>query len=433
MKDVYQFQQREYSRTAKRVVNKVAQISTGCLRSMVAAVLVTAACAVPVHALFPATLTDPTLQTQPVRAASLSGGVLRFVGADRNFQELSTRGVIRLRFERELLKVSENKAIANSPGPHWVRLTDGQVLFGEVIAAEDNGEVLRWRHPELGVFSVSLDHVAGFDSAAPLSGTSGSQGVGDDSVTLYNGDVIRGFVVAVEKQGLVLDTGEGGEVVLPWENLRTAAMANPSVLPVGQVDTVTLADGSVIRSEPVTFDETAVQLSPQLSDSPTPTQRVPIEQVVMIDFGASGFRLLDLASQPMRVVKAGEAFGLRYEPYVADGEIRLHGPAEVVFELPSDARRFSTRVGLALPARTPMPARRLAEVPLWIEDDGTTEPTRITLNADAPTRRINIPVSSKSLKLRLGEASYGPVLNRLTLQHAWVLVAVLPEPASETR
>jgi hypothetical protein len=149
---------------------------------------------------------------------------------------------------------------------------------------------------------------------------------------------------------------------------------------------------------------------------------LPLEQVQRVDLTAGGYRLVDLTQLPREVVDGGETFGFAKPPRLSAGDLMLHAPVRLAIALPEGAVRFAATAVLDL---TGVPADRhdWASSQLTVQD-AEQVPLAPAQQIDAahPTARFNLPVSAGRLILDLDPSVNGPILDRVRLTDAVILL-----------
>ncbi|MEM8739614.1 MAG: hypothetical protein AAGG38_14220 [Planctomycetota bacterium] len=384
-------------------------------------------------ALTPAELVTPELERQAVNLAGLSGGVIRFFDAERRLVRAGDEGFVRV----DLGHAAAGEASGGGE-PAVVRLTDGQRIAGRWVGAARGGEAVVWEHAALGRFTLRLDDITAIRwPQAPDAGSADRRGEGPgepaagDVVRLINGDRLVGFLVSVEEQGLRFQVDGTNPVGVRTRGQRARL---PRATPPGAGggtpgDLVVLTDGTRVRVSERTIGGETLTLVPALADTAEPVE-LALDRVRYVDLTSGGWRLRSLAERTMRVVSGGEAFGLRLEPTSAAGVLRLHAPVTVEFDLPEGARRLSALAELDLPADLSAEVSGLAELDVWVHGragaagggGGGGEPWR--LDRDRPSARLNVELNAghRVLRLRVGSGELGPVLDRLRLRDALLLL-----------
>ncbi|MEM1107609.1 MAG: hypothetical protein AAGH99_02860 [Planctomycetota bacterium] len=387
-------------------------------------------------ALTPATLLDPELESQPINLTGLNGGTLSYFDDERRLTRAAVDGFVRLTLD----EVASEPSAAMDVSLGLIELVEGQRLAGRWASAARDGEALVWAHPTLGRFTLSLDDLRAVTlnqtDAEPV--TADQAGTPDgDKVWLNNGDTLTGFIVAIADDSVTIQPdGTANEVTLELSTVAALTLANPST-PAGESavvgDLIALADGSQVRGRGLSIQQETVSFTPVLADAAEAVE-LDVSLVRRIDFAAAGLRLVELGDQPMTTVAGGTVFGLDW-PAEADGSIvRLHAPVTVVFDLPDGAERFAATALLDLPAGLPEARAALADLELSVapntDSSSNDGPPRdvLTLRADSPTGLLNLTLDgAEQLRLDVDPAANGPVLDRLLLRDA-VLLIRLPDP-----
>jgi len=365
----------------------------------------------PVRAAVEAELIDRQLESQPVRLQVLSDGEMMYFGADRTLKREPMSRFVAVRFRGSAEADPEDQQ-------GRVERTDGQRLTGNLLAGREDGQGLRWEHPDLGEASLSLDDLSRFHrpGAEPTEPAGG-----DDRVVLRNGDALTGFVEAVQPDQLMLDPAEGDELVpLPLENIAAVALANRQRPWPADTHRLRLAAGSRLAIETLELRDDGLAVDTDWLGSGL---SLPIEAVNVIELTSGGLRLVDLTDRPREVTGGGAVFGVTMPPRARGDGLWLHAPVTVRVELPAGARRVAAAMEL-LPEADRDPA--VAEAAGWAGCDLTVESEAgsqtITLGPGQNRDELNLEVAGDALTLRLEPGRNGPVLDRLLLRRPRVLV-----------
>ena len=167
-----------------------------------------------------AVVVGPDLQPRPINLQSIGGGLLTYFDADRRLQAHPIDSVLQV---RRIGGKTLGRGLSETGGS--VLLTDGQRVAGKWRGGADDGQTVRWDHPLLGRVVIGLDRVAEIQTAA--SGGVGRSRVALDAdrVVLANGDVLLGYVRAMEQQAVLFQvSGQGQPMRLPIVRIRTVSM-----------------------------------------------------------------------------------------------------------------------------------------------------------------------------------------------------------------
>lgn len=403
------------------------------LRARLAAVVIGAA-ACPAAAATPAELIGPDLTPQPVTLHAIHDGQATYFDAQRTMRRIELDELV------ELVMTPVNGATPGQPTATglWadVRLFDGQCYRGAWAGVNDVGE-LGVEHPRLGRLPIALDrlgllrlHHAGQPPVMPST----TRASGMDILTLTNGDVLQGFVLSATTAGFELEPEAGAAAItVPWERLVSIQCAVTSMsaqeLPTG-VALLLLRDGACVAVVAVAFE--AEMLTATLAQSGRRVQ-LPIAEVDRIAVRGPAGRMVALFDQPMTVERQAQVFGRPWPPRletraepdglgsVYDGPVlRMHAPTSLRFELPHGSARLVAMCRLDVPMAEP--ARRLAD-PIVIFSQNGRELVRQTLSADHDVQAVNLSVSSGPLVLSIEQGERGPVLDRVLIEWARLLIA----------
>jgi len=373
-------------------------------------------CAPDVGAAMPAELIGPDLNVQSVSVTSLRDGVLHYFDEDRTLQSSEVGRWVQLRAigGEDLVGVIPDQML-------W--LTDGQRFSGRWVGPTPDGEKLKWRHPLLGLVVVPLEDVVQVHWSltereqinAPI-GTPIS-----DTVVMTNGDALTGFVSALVEQGVTLVPLEAGQpVTIPYGRILSMTLANPPREVPEPYHRVTLSDGTRAWADQINITGERVSWRFIPPGSSAGQVEVSIQELSRIDFLAGGLRLIDLTRLPLRTVDQADVFGLILPVRVDGRAIYLHAPTKIAFDLPDGASRFAASAQLD----TTDPVAGMDDWPdfhLVVSCEGR-EVTRGHLSGAHPVTRISTPVSGPTLTIRLDAGLNGPILDRLLLRDAVILV-----------
>lgn len=389
-----------------------------------------------------ALLYGPTLEPVPIVLIAIDSETSRveYLDAEGERHTAGFDQVVRLSFPVEA-------SAEEPPGPR-LATTDGQVIVGRagqgLVGVAGSSDVLRWRDADgMRAVEVSLDDLA-WVTLLPGMEPPAVQPT-DDVLLLPTGESLVGFVDAVEVGGVAFVIGET-DTALTIEPTRVAGLwiANPMRAAPEPAVVLTTRSGSRWRgalgrsggaaafSTPMTQPVSGAEGLPvwqpvRLGEADHAGEDWPV--VTRLDLPWAGRRLLPMADLPMEVVDGGAYFGVPAPPECrAGGAIALHAPITAAFDLPAAARRVV--MTLELDRSDDLPEERYA----WagcvaVVRLGATELARVTIDAEQDTHRLNLALPSatggRALTLALEEGVNGPVLDRVLLRDAEVLV--LPE------
>lgn len=325
----------------------------------------------------------------------------------------------------------------------WVLETvDGQRLLGSPEPGGD--ESLRWRLGDADttgprpVVSVPLEQI---DRLAPLRfGLPDERADGDDVLRLVNGDSVSGFVESIADT--VRIDSSIGPVEAPIGRVSLIDLANPPEPAEGIV--IWLSDGSVTRAEQlrdgarpgmahaVVIDRftapgsAAAEINPSESEGGAGPESTPLRELAGVAFDRGGYvPLSELEPESQRSLgdrrwfERADVGSGDWRPMGA-GDVRLPGPMEVRWVLPTGASR------LAFDAELPARARLWGDcelVVLLALTDGATpvELSRTALRGDAPEARVNVELAEperarRRLIVRLEPGGYGTIQDEVLLR-----------------
>ena len=386
------------------------------------------ATAAPAPAMTEAELLGPALEPEPVRVRGIYDGTLHYFDGQRRLQRQAVDEFVSLRRIAGRSSVHAWQRLQASGG---MMLNDGQRLAGRWVGASEDGQSLLWEHAQLGEMEVPLDRVAqlwhGEAGWATLEAPPA-----EDVVVLSNGDELRGFIESVDKAGVAMQTARGDEPVhLPATRMVRVVFANPRARPAEGLHEVHLTDGSrVLASEMELSEDGSLEARFALAGGSTRRQ-VAGHELVRVDFTAAGHRLVALHELPREVIAGGEVFGLPMRPHVVGGALHLRAPVTVRFELPEGAARFAGEAELATGPDAPRELLEWADFDLIVRSGD--EQQRWHLYGQQPRVEVNLPLGQRTLEIELEPGVNGPIMDRVRLIEAYVLVVREDTPASPGR
>lgn len=284
-----------------------------------------------------------------------------------------------------------------------IMLRDGQVYPGKFLRINDQRQVV-WETSMGHELAFSLDDIMSVEIRGKYERLAGNE----DVVILVNGDRLKGFVDKVDPSKIHLDSA-GNVLTIDWAQVACFQLANTLKHEPGLW--VNLRDGGRMRLK-------SGNLNDETFECVTSTGQeieLNLEEIARIDL-PSDRRLIDLRDVSYTVKKGAAVFGVPFPPrFDGDGNLRIHSPVEVLFELPAGAERFT---GIFTVDEQ---ALDRADMVLVIYDD-KRELVRKRLNAKDQSILVNLPVSSQQLRLALEPGKHGPVLDRLIGYETMVLV-----------
>lgn len=360
-----------------------------------------------VHAGESAQLVGPDLQARTVTLQSLRGAAISFFDADRAYQHESVSHFLQLRLINAKPTKSDEGVLI---------LTDGQRYRGRWLGGANEQQAIRWEHELFGEMIFDIEQIAGWQAA----GEDGRVAPGsDDRVVLVNGDVMRGFVVAVSGEGVSVQIQlEGGPQTLQLgiAQVRRVDLANPAVeshTATGR--TAHLIDGTQARVVALSIEDDRVALQRSVDDE---SVSMPLGALLRVDFPSRDRALRDLAVMPMTLTGGGEVFAMPLRPRTEGTDVLLHAPMTVTFELPKGAQRFAAEAVLDVDPHDPVAWAGFGV----IVRAGSEELARYALSANQASVDINLSVAgATTLTLELDASFNGPVMDRLRLRDAAVL------------
>ncbi len=370
--------------------------------------------ALPAGAVTPARLIGPDLEAQPIEITTLDGGTLNYFDAQRTLQSADIDRLVQLR------EINGDELVDTSRMP-GVWLTNGQRFAGNWVGPTENGSGLLWQHPRIGTVTLSLEDIARVNWVAGDTEIDPRETPAADTLTLVNGDALSGFISSLTEEGvsLVPDSG-GAAVTIPYGRIASMSLSNAGTDIVEPNHRLTLTDGTRVLADRLEISGGLLSCRVFPPGASAQEMQMPLDELARIDFWAGGLRLVDLIDLPMRSTNMVYVFGLPVPMRVSGQSIRMHAPGEVAVELPDGSERFAAVAELdTQDAPATMTDWADFEVVVTSEE---AEPQRFRVTGLNPMIRINMPAAAPALKLRLDPGVNGPILDRLLLRDAVILI-----------
>ena len=358
------------------------------------------------HGAQPAVLIGPDLEPKAVNLDEVS---------------LADEGLIRLRLNSGLTAPLNDKQ-------YVARLVDGQTLVGTLLGVGEGGESIRLAFGyEQRTVVLPLDELLSFT----LVGHSLASDASDDMVLLATGEKLVGFVDSVGKDSIGFVVGDADDPIqIPMERIRGFSIANkpePVKVRKGLVR-VQLRGGSLLYLRDASMKRVEGKADRVLEgtfilEPETAPIALPLNYVQLIEPVSDRYALHSLTAFEMATVDGGEVFGVKMPPKAeGQGRIRLHAPTTLGFDLPKGASRVAFTAALDLGEDIPDARRKLAGCELIVYD-GDERIGGCTLTHAGPPQRLNLPLTGGQLRIELDPGVNGPVLDRVVLTDAELLVS----------
>ncbi|MEM9347033.1 MAG: hypothetical protein AAGB26_10495 [Planctomycetota bacterium] len=380
-----------------------------------------------------AILLGPDLEPVSVQLQALSPDAIEVIDVKGKTQTLQIEQALRLTLT--------SNSIA-TPSQNQVRavLRDGQAVVGYWGGAGDDDESIFVSFGDTDQnIDLPLDEIMSItfrpDATAPIAEE-------DDVLLLATGEKLVGFLEWMGAEALDFVVGDADDPIqIPLERVHAVSIANkPKLAEVSRgMVRVTTVDGSVILLNEAELErgpdgDALVGLSAMpITGKPTDNQddapqaasrlTLPIKQVAIIEPVSGKRRLIPLTDLEEQVIGGGEVFGVAMPPRIkTDGTLRLHAPVKLRYELPEGSSRLAFSVAMDVDEAIPEPRRAMAGCELIVYD-GDRVLAKHALTPDGPAKRINLPHSGDELRIELAPGVNGPVLDRVVITEAEVLVS----------
>lgn len=364
----------------------------------------------------PVVLVDSSLKARSVQLLTFGEAGAGFTDEQRKLASMPADQVVQIRVAERARAGAEVAA-----SPSTIELTDGQCLPGQWVGAGEDGQSVIWDSTRLGRLTLSLDRIAGivWKSDTPMDNAARSSSASDHLI-LVNGDTLDGFVTGFQAGSVEIKPAGGGDAIkLPLDRLGCVRFANPATVAQGQ-SLICLADGTRLRATKLVIADDFIKAEFELKAGGEGREKVPamaLAEVVRIDLATGAGVLVELASLPPVIVSGGEVFGLSIPPRSTGSDVILHAPLVVGYELPDGAKRFSAS------AQCPSGGTDAAWVDFEVTARVDGKPVGTWhFNASNPQATMNFALDGKEMTFELTSGLNGPVLDRLRLRDAVLLV-----------
>jgi len=365
-----------------------------------------------------AELLTTDLTGRRVRVHKLTEDTLSYFDETRRLMAQPVSRFVRVRFDRP--------AVGRMPaddGRVRVELVDGQRIVGAWAADAASGEAVHLNHDVLGSVRIGLDRVRSVTWDPTISGAGTPGPPSGDHLVLRNGDVLEGFLSEAGGAAVrITMQGQNEPLEVAVSSLASVTLANRPVPPAPRLDRVALVDDTLLGARNVVIENGHVTFEPAVNGSPADAViRVALPRVRRVDLRRHGDVLVDLAGLPRAVTDGGRVFGVPWPPRVEPGRLRLHAPVTVRFDLPPGARRFAATAELEESRHDEGPTAAWADLVLRVAVDGAPRLEQ-RLSDAAAGALINVDAEGRTLSVEVDPARHGPVMDRLVLRDAFVLV-----------
>lgn len=307
-------------------------------------------------------------------------------------------------------------------GPGWLWLTDGQKLKA-TLKGPAAGELLSFTSDRLGAFNVPVDKVARFwplTLVEPLAGTEGQ-----DTLLLANGDRVTGFVESVDEKGFKFKA-QGADEALALGPRQVAGflLANPpGTAPLGSV-LVMLGSGETLSAASIKVSEEKVTFMTSLVQRTTPGEplEMTLGEVAMMDFFGPAGRLVALKDIPFQTVGGAEFLGSPNMPVESAQGTLFQAPVAVRYALPAGAARVVFSAAAWCPAGSQELSKKWTRFDAGLQMAGQKSPQWTARFEFGKQERVVLEAQPGPMELVLSEGDNGPVLDRLLVSDAFVLV-----------
>jgi len=326
------------------------------------------------------------------------------------------------------LRISSGPLTPLNNKQYVATLVDGQTLVGTLLDAGEDGESIRLAFGYAQRTAVlPLDELLSFARV----GHRITSDANDDTLLLATGETLIGFVEAIGENRVDFVVGDADDPIqIPMDRIRGFSIANKpkQVKPEKSLARVLLRDGSSVYLRDAKLQRSTGQAPAAVKgtlvvEPETAAVALPLNEVQLIEPLSGQAEIKPLAEIGMTTVEGGEVFGVKMASSVtAEGEIKLHAPITLGFALPDGARRLVFTAALDLGEDIPKSRRRLAGCELVVYEGGKRIGGCTLVDGAAP-QRLNLPLAGGQLRVDLEPGVNGPVLDRVVLTDAELLVS----------
>ena len=269
---------------------------------------------------------------------------------------------------------------------------------------------------------VGLDDVRSIQFQHSPTPASNAQVTGD-TITMQNGETLTGFILGFDADNLQLqqDSGQLLNVGLP----QIASIRLLQDVSLCRADfTVELIDGSRLHAAKISFNKDTLRMKVSLTGQSEDELQLPITFLKQLRILKHGYQLMPLRKLPMTITKQSQVFGLQHSPTWTASNLKLHAPTNIRFKLPKHAVNFAATVRLDTtnPNEAPQ-VLKWANMRLTIQPELSTNPSILQIDAANQTHQIQIDLQASTwIELNLDQAANGPIMDRLRLDDAHVLI-----------
>jgi len=318
-------------------------------------------------------------------------------------------------------------------GSGVLELTDGQRFPGTLLPTSPDGDEVRWVHDAIGEIAFSLEVILGArlsaDRGASFSARQAASRINDE-LHLANGDLLKGFLAGLGDP-IMFET-DGQITAIPAGRVSALTLANDRDAPEGVY--LWLGDGTIVRTDELATDPSRERLEFTLKGGQRAVYRVSALRGIAFDSA----RLLPLATlSPTHQAPTGNrlhADPIRYTASSYDDQdlgrstlglanIEFPGPMEVTYALPENSMRIGGTFTLD---ESSLP---WGDCIVTIELDGRELFTK-RLFAENLNANFSLTAEGDELTIRIDPGEHGPILDRVTLKRAIVLLRNEPQNKS---
>jgi hypothetical protein len=345
----------------------------------------------------PWTLTTADFQTQQVELQSLSADSL----------VVTTPGGPKTVPVTDVLQLSrEVTAAATKPAAFVLTLSTGDRLTGTPAALD--GEMFTWASPSVGAMKVSLRDVQSLSKAsAPASPA--DHPPAEDTLTLANGDIVKGIVSGFADGNLSVTQG-GDTLPVPLDAVATLRFASPTKPRADAPERsfrVRLSDGSTLTAPSVEIASGNATL--RLADNSS--RPIPLASIASVEQlnGPVVFLSSLTPTEDVQRPYLGDPWPARFDRGVTGEPLRtpqrafargigVHAYSRLTFDLDPSYKSFRTQ--FAIDTGGPF-----ANVTARILLDGKSAFERADVTSTTPSTVVSVPLNgAKTLTL---EVDYG--------------------------
>ena len=400
----------------------------------------------------PVLLMDKQLREQRVYLKGVKGGEIVYLDAQRRLYKRSIDKFVRLEEVSELEldipvdvgviefvdgqrirgKISVGEAADEGGfywecmiGDRWEKIEQGSAFEQAVGVTQAGGKIEQGYRERI---AVNLDEVR----RITFGGMPNEIVVGtEDVLVMKNGEMVKGFVIEAKGDVLRFQLEDADEAIeIGMGQVRAISLMNQVIEGDRGEYVVNMKDGSRYFADGLWMSDEVLGMQISLTGQGEREVEVPLGMVDEIDVLRSGYRLMYLSEMDVAVEEPTVVFGKSYRHEIGKRLMKLHAPLSLRFDLPRGVVKLGGVVELDEDEEVPQLAG-WADMNVVFRGLGYEKKYR--LNKDAKRHEVEVDLEGKrEVFVELDEGLNGPVLDRMRLLDAKLLIKVMREDTTRT-